>query len=304
MRRPRICVLVDRIGWAYDVIAKALVVELPQYDFIIRRVDEVDAINYGHDAYDLIFCMGWKWPHREITTPKEKTISVCHSFRTLGPKHTIEEWCKYMTDRYCAMGSVNMRLQEMLGKYIPNVVYTPNGVDTVRFCPGPKKAYGGLTAGWSGRGDDLNFRGVHLMEIACKEAGWDLKLNIAQKTHIRHEDMPAFYQSLDLYFCLSKSEGCSCSMLEAAACGVPIIATDTGVSKEMVTQAMSGFVFSRKDLDERLGLLVDCMKILDRRECGIMGRYMRHDIEEHWTWAAQAPKWDELIVAGLASAGA
>ncbi|WZB73295.1 glycosyltransferase family 4 protein [Achromobacter xylosoxidans] len=41
--------------------------------------------------------------------------------------------------------------------------------------------------------------------------------------------MPAYYNSLDLYVCPSAIEGTPNPVLEAMACGVPVISTDVGI---------------------------------------------------------------------------
>tara|TARA_Y100001956_G_scaffold82678_2_gene104701 strand:+ start:1266 stop:2357 length:1092 start_codon:yes stop_codon:yes gene_type:complete len=51
------------------------------------------------------------------------------------------------------------------------------------------------------------------------------------------EDMPRFYQSLDLFCLPSRSEGFPLSTLEAQACGVKSIATDVGACNETLDPA-------------------------------------------------------------------
>jgi L-malate glycosyltransferase len=55
------------------------------------------------------------------------------------------------------------------------------------------------------------------------------------------------YPSLDVYVCCSETEGLSNVLLEASACGLPIIATRTGGNAEVVRDGQSGFVVEAHD---------------------------------------------------------
>ncbi|GAF81348.1 unnamed protein product, partial [marine sediment metagenome] len=112
--KPKVVIIVDKPQWAYENIAKAIVHHLSgEYEFEIRYGNEIDFINKNHARWDLIFSMGWKWlSPREIRTPREKTVSVLHSFRTLKGGST-EEWGEYLNKRYCGVGAVNDELHFM-----------------------------------------------------------------------------------------------------------------------------------------------------------------------------------------------
>jgi glycosyltransferase involved in cell wall biosynthesis len=59
-------------------------------------------------------------------------------------------------------------------------------------------------------------------------------LGVSQRVHFlgRVDDMPLFYQALDLFCLPSFKEGMPLSPLEAQACGIPAIVTDVGGSHE------------------------------------------------------------------------
>ena len=50
---------------------------------------------------------------------------------------------------------------------------------------------------------------------------------------IAHEDMPEYYNGIDIYVCTSRTEGTPNTVLEAMACGVPVISTDVGIVPEV-----------------------------------------------------------------------
>lgn len=55
-------------------------------------------------------------------------------------------------------------------------------------------------------------------------------------------ELPQLYQSADLYISTSVAEGLSNSVVEAAACGLPIISFDCEGMKEVVHQSQNGFI--------------------------------------------------------------
>jgi glycosyltransferase involved in cell wall biosynthesis len=62
-------------------------------------------------------------------------------------------------------------------------------------------------------------------------------------------DMRAFYASCDLLVLPSRSEGCPNIVLEAMAMKVPVVASDTTATREVVTHLRDGFLFPVGDVD-------------------------------------------------------
>lgn len=122
---------------------------------------------------------------------------------------------------------------------------TEDGVDLSLFKPINLERFHSLgqrtmVVGWAGnsawsseRGED--FKGLHtLLRPAVqqlRDEGLDIRLELAdrQERQIQHADMPEYYAQLDLYVCVSKMEGTPNPVLEAAACGVPVLSTNVGV---------------------------------------------------------------------------
>lgn len=65
-----------------------------------------------------------------------------------------------------------------------------------------------------------------------------LKLKISDHVeflgYIPHDELPGYYATSDIFVLPSRNEGMSNTVLEAMACGLPIIATDTGGTKELI----------------------------------------------------------------------
>jgi glycosyltransferase involved in cell wall biosynthesis len=72
--------------------------------------------------------------------------------------------------------------------------------------------------------------------------------------------LPAYYRAADLYVSPSHSDGSSISLLEALACGRPVLASDIPSNREWVTAAANGQLFrdgSVTDLAAKLSALPD-----------------------------------------------
>jgi len=55
--------------------------------------------------------------------------------------------------------------------------------------------------------------------------------------HITHEDLPAFYSGADLFICPSLLEGFGMPILEAMACGTPVVSSNAAALPEIVGDA-------------------------------------------------------------------
>lgn len=67
---------------------------------------------------------------------------------------------------------------------------------------------------------------------------------------IAHENVLAYYQRANIFVLPSLNEGMSNVMLEALAVGLPVVATDTGGTKELLTNNVNGLVVKMKDSND------------------------------------------------------
>ncbi len=108
---------------------------------------------------------------------------------------------------------------------------------------------------------------------------------------VPHDELPQVYRQADIFCLPSLNEGMSNTVLEAIASGLPIVATVTGGTDELVTEGENGFFVemeSPKDLADKLGKLVTDS---DTRAC--MGAASRARAEQ-MSWYAVASQYAEL----------
>ena len=94
-----------------------------------------------------------------------------------------------------------------------------------------------------GDGDEKNN-----LENLTKEFG--LAENIEFIGRIPREKTTPFYQEASIFVLPSLNEGMSNAMLEALSAGLPLLATDTGGTKEIVEDGKNGFIIKMKDSDD------------------------------------------------------
>ena len=72
-----------------------------------------------------------------------------------------------------------------------------------------------------------------------------LKLAAREEKWRTQEEMVAFYQGVDVQICASRTEGGPHPLLEAAACGIPLISTRVGIAPELIKDGDNGFLIER-----------------------------------------------------------
>ena len=57
-----------------------------------------------------------------------------------------------------------------------------------------------------------------------------------------------YYSKIDVYICVSITEGTPKPMLEAMGCGVPVITTDVGIAKEYLGKQEKEFIIGERKI--------------------------------------------------------
>ena len=91
---------------------------------------------------------------------------------------------------------------------------------------------------------------------------------------------PAYYRSADLYLSASHSDGSSVSLMEALACGRPVLVSDIPGNREWLENSPAGWLFTDGDEDALAdGILQACRSArswsLGRNRCPQPGRTAR-----------------------------
>ena len=75
----------------------------------------------------------------------------------------------------------------------------------------------------------------------------------------------AFYPALDLFLLSSRSEGAPTTVIEAMACGLPVVTTDVGAVRELVVEGITGLVVPAGDAAAMADAVLELARDPDRR---------------------------------------
>ena len=107
------------------------------------------------------------------------------------------------------------------------------------------------------------------------------------------EEVKSRLQQADVFLLSSLSEGISNAVLEAMACGLPVVTTDCGGMREAVTNGIEGFVVPVRDVEATVNAL---MKLwCDAGLRWKMGQAARKRILKDFTLDQHIQKWKELL---------
>jgi len=106
--------------------------------------------------------------------------------------------------------------------------------------------------------------------------------------HARYADLPRYYRLADLYVCASHSDGTSISLLEAMACGRPVLVSDIPGHGEWVTPGENGWLFPDGDADALAQGILQAVE--QRQRLAEMGQAARQRVEQQADWDKNFPK--------------
>jgi glycosyltransferase involved in cell wall biosynthesis len=109
---------------------------------------------------------------------------------------------------------------------------------------------------------------------------------------IRHEDLPCHLNSIRLLVLPSYTEGLPNIMLEAMACGTPILATPVGAVPDFVRDGETGFILASNTPE---GVSASVIGVLGRPDLASVARTARECVEQEITYERAVERFAAVI---------
>lgn len=285
-KKPKIALVVDTENWAFANIATIIMKELSEkYEFkliVMEHIDNIIKILLMTNEYDLVHFF-WRghllWLYDNATYEYAESIGVKNSdifidqiqrntnistsvYDHLFLDDNNDKIFNYVRNYYVSSNRLEKIYKNFENIKKPFGVIT-DGVDLNKFYPINLNKFEDMSSkkiiiGWVGNskwsGDIEDFKGVNTIlkptiEELIKE-GYPLEMYFADKNErmIPHDQMNEYYSKIDLYICTSKIEGTPNPILEAMACGIPIITTDVGIVPEAFGKLQKQMILKERNI--------------------------------------------------------
>lgn len=116
--------------------------------------------------------------------------------------------------------------------------------------------------------------------------------NISFVGELDYNELPKYLNAADIYVSTSLSDSCSVSLLEAMACGLPVVVSDEPSNFEWIKDGWNGYIFPRKDHKALAEKLIILLKDKEKRE--LFGKRNREIIQERGDWNKNMEKIEQL----------
>ena len=292
------------------------IINFPDFE---NEVQFIIALN----GYDVVHFLP-RWVLRDLisrprTRDKIITYSVNDSVQTLFRTtavttavcdHTslseagIDKYQKLFSsiDGYCVCSPKLHEIYSRISAYPPPTAILRDGVDLDFFSPCNRERFETsrvrpLVVGWAGNSawqasaSGADFKGLNTVLRPALEmlarTGVEIVGNFADR-QIRlrsYTEMPEYYHSIDVLVCAASIEGTPCPVLEAMACGVPIVSTDVGIVREALGPLQSEFILPERSVESMAAALRRL-----HNDSGLLSRLSSENLESirPWDWKLRA----------------
>lgn len=234
-------------------------------------------------------------------------------------------WSKAVTQLLSVSGELAEAMSKLTGLSRDLIEVLPNGVDTTKFQPQPadranlRAQFGlpaeGIMIGMVARLVPVkNHAGAIDALARLRQQGIDAHLVLAGRGELEtplreqaraenvedvvhflgfRDDIDQVYNALDIFLLNSHREGMSNTIVEAMACGVPVVASDVGANAESIVEGETGFLVP-PDAPEELAAALG--KLVDAELRARFATAARRRIEENFSIASMVQRYSDLYV--------
>ena len=126
--------------------------------------------------------------------------------------------------------------------------------------------------------------------MALEEEG--VATNVDLPGWISHDDLPRYLNQLRLLVLPSYTEGLPNIMLEAMACGTPVLATPVGAIPDVIIDGKTGFIMENNSPE---CIAENVRRALDSPDLERIAEAGRRFVEENFTFERVVERWKEVL---------
>lgn len=290
MTKPRIALAVDTLGWCFHRIAMQIQNRLSdEFEFVIVPYDAHSSI----PSCDLCVCFWWHVVPSLDLGLAERTLVCFYDHWSL---QSYRSELQKVLDKADAIVVANERmLNDFKDCILPPIWICEDGVDLNLF---PQMDLPNQFAlGWTGRSGisktkegDRDGKGIELLRQVAQRSRTPIYIQDSAKVQLRHEKMAeGFYKRISVYCCASDCEGTPNTVLEAAACGRPVITTDVGIVPRLIHHGVNGYIVPRT-----VDAFEWAVKAIKQQELDKMAERARASAMLH-SWKNKIEYWRECL---------
>jgi glycosyltransferase involved in cell wall biosynthesis len=298
----KILLVADLKGWIFERHCNEIKKRLShkyQLDIVYSRPHGRKLAKLAK-PYDIVYILD---PMPLSYPPKEKVILGCRAERLHGPgneKSFYEDGLNGVypvpKDRCSVFHVVNDRQYNMFKDIVTDRPFflTQHGVNIDIFNSlvyTRENKTSNFVVGTTGRVGSPNKKGFSIVQKACKDLGIEFLTATYEGKKRTLEEMPDFYNKIDVYVCMSHTEGLCNPIMEAGAMGIPVISTRSGAAEEMVFDGVNGFLVDR-NVDALKEALVKFNDYELRRKLGVE---MSLEICQNFSWDVKIKEFEEMF---------
>lgn len=330
--KKKIAIIIDTTGWAFDNIAHSVKKNINDYEIDIIPGEyfegnmvklflfckDYDLIHFMWRGYlslikqnqleQYVSSLGMDFKEFEDNYIYSKiiTFTVCDELFLYGDeKWRTDEIMKY-SKAYFVTSKKLFEIYNKFEKKPETIIH--DGVNLDIFKPKNLSRFENINrnifVGWAGNSKfvdadgDADMKGVEgIIKPAIEELkkqNYNVSLNMADRNikKIDSNNMPEYYNSIDIYVCASKTEGTPMPILEAMAVGVPVITTDVGIVQEAFGKIEKKYILKERTVE----CLVNKIKemIDNPKEMSLISEENLNQIKD-WDWSVISKKYKDFF---------
>lgn len=325
----RLLIVSDVYGWAWDRMANAIAKWAPQsidvtvlcqsdLDVLVRKMpwvlkefDAVSQCSWAESQVKLplketakrtvwLASHGFEYPF-PVQDPTHYPHLIATGLRNIDRAATI---LRCFDGVLCVSNRIMQAMENSRLREAKPVRVVP-GVDADDFPVSALPNREKLVVGWCGQRDGKT-KGFHeVLKLVRRNIGtkvdWQVNTRSA-KDPLSQEEMTSWYRGIDVFLSTSCSEGFQMPLLEAAAAGRPLLATDIGAADEVITDGVNGHLirpYTSRETAERSAAEI-IQRLLEYNED--RDKLLAHGANSHkivlkqFLWADLAPRWLEAML--------